>query len=230
MMIAFFLGCQDTYPKKELVLIKDVDYSPETKTTLVTVEHQGGCKHQNYQYTYQELNNSTTDKTLTYGLFVEIQGNCKKKDVQFIRIPVPRSSFSPNQLIFQSSDNKKIIFIPSDSEAKTIAQIRPEIHSKIAIIEDASFNQAEQKITLNAFIPGGCGENYTHRYKILEQDSTVKSASLALITEVADKCDRGDYQKVKMPLPELTFKPDKLVFPISDAKQIMLTITPSQNK
>jgi len=225
--ITFFSGCQNTYPQKELVQIKDIDYSSETQTTLVTVEHQGGCKNQNYQYEYQELDSNATDKTLTYGLFVDIQSSCKKKDLQFIHIPVPQSSFAPKQLIFQSSDNKKIIFISSQSKIKAISQIKSKSSPKISIIEDASFNQVDQTITFNAFIPYGCGENYTHKYNIIKQNSAARSAFVALITEVSDTCDLGDYKNVKMPLPKLSFQPDKLIFPVSQTKQIMLNVTSS---
>lgn len=229
MAIAFFSGCQNNAPRQELVQIKDIDYSPATKSTLVTVAHQGGCKNQNYKYEYQELDRNNIDKNLTYGLSVNTQGNCKKQNLQFIRMSLPQTSALPEQLIFQSSDNKKIIFTAPTSQRTKLTQVKLKSTQVISVVEDASFDQEHQAINFNIFVPDGCGEDYTHKYKIVEQNSVTNSASLALITEVFDKCDHGNYQRVKMPLPELSFQPDKLIFPVSEAKRIELTITSSQN-
>lgn len=230
MAIACVSGCQNTAPRQELVQIKDIDYSPETQSTLVTVTHQGGCKNQNYNYEYQELENSNTGKTLTYGLLVDTQNKCRKQDLQFIRIPLPQTATLPKQLIFQSSDNKKIIFTAPTSQTTKLTQVKLKSTQAISLVEDVSFDQENQAINLNVFVPNGCGEDHTHKYKIVEKNSVTNSASLALITEVLDKCDHGNYQKIKMPLPELPFQPDKLIFPVSEAKQIVLTITSSQNE
>lgn len=224
LVVPFFLGCQSTYPKTELVQIKDIDYNPETKITLVTVKHQGGCKNQNYNYEYQELNSNTKNKTLIYGLFVDIQSKCQKQDLQFIRIPLPQTSFPPDQLIFQSSDNKRIIFTIPTSQTKKTAPIKLEPYQKISILEDANFNQFDHRIALTVFVPDGCGGQYTHKYQIIEQNSMEKSVSLALITEVKETCIYGDYITVKTPLPQLSFQPQQLIFPISEAKKIILTI------
>lgn len=220
--IAFLSSCQNSKLKAELTEIEDITYSPKTQTTLLTVSHTGGCSSSNYDYKYQVLDSDTEDKSISFGLFVDTDNKCQQLDLQFIRMPLPQAIFEPEKLVFESSGNKEIVISSSPDEAMVMPEIELKPQQKIATIEDASYSSQTQKVTLRISLSNGCGDRFD--YKILRSDAEKKTAVLALATKNGKKCDFGSYTSVEMPLPQLPFEPEKLIFPISESKKIVLKI------
>ena len=214
LMIALW-GCQDSKPKAELTRIEDVSYNPQTKTTLLTIRHRGGCNNSNYNYQYRVLNSEAKSKSIAFGLFLLARDQCQQRDLQFIRLPLPQAVFEPEQLIFQSSGNKTIVIDYSPEETTTISEIDLKPQQEIATIEDVNYNRQTQKIVLKFFLKNGCSDLKAYDYKVLVSDAQEKTATVALVSNIQKKCDFGDYSTAEMSLPQLPFKPEQLIFPIS---------------
>ncbi|MEZ5690841.1 MAG: hypothetical protein R3D71_04155 [Rickettsiales bacterium] len=112
-----------------------------------------------------------------------------------------------------------LVLLSGVSFAKT-----PPLATEIVGVGSVSYNKSNNTLELKVSHSAGCGTWWDYSYIIKEVDELRKEVTLEVLLETDNICEAAVLKKITMKMPDLPFKPVKLIFYKKNQENITVSI------